>query len=485
MTKFGLAILFAIFSTNISFGQDCNCENNLVWVKKTFEENDAGFQYVIDQKGKETYSNHSTLFIEKARSVTNRSECYELLYKWLTFFRTGHVSIKPIGNTTGNTSTNTATNAAPAQKWETLQVNLPDFEKHLKNKKEADFEGIWTTTPYKIGIKKVGDEYLGFIIESGAETWKKGEIKLKISGKGGDIKATFYLRDKTPVTIKSIELLGNNYLQLDQFTLKRLAPAFPFDQQVESFFVSKAAQKPYIEELNKSTLLLRIPSFDGTQKRAIDSVISANKSKISSTENLIIDLRNNGGGSDASFNEIIPFLYTNPIRTVGVEFYSTKLNNQRMLDFINNPEYDMSEEVKKWAKESYDKLENQIGQFVNLDTTIVSIDKLDKVYPYPKNVGIIIHEGNGSTTEQFLLAAKQSKKVKLFGTTTAGVLDISNMYFVEAPCKDFELGYSLSRSMRIPEMTIDNKGIQPDYYIDKSIPQYKWVEFVSTILNGQ
>jgi C-terminal processing protease CtpA/Prc len=98
-------------------------------------------------------------------------------------------------------------------------------------------------------------------------------------------------------------------------------------------------------------------------------------------------------------------------------------------------------------------------------------------------VGIIIDNGCGSTTEQFLLAAKQSKKVKLFGVTTYGVLDISNMAFIESPCKEFELAYAMSRSLRIPEMTIDDIGLQPDFYIDKTIPQYKWVEFVNEILN--
>ena len=139
--------------------------------------------------------------------------------------------------------------------------------------------------------------------------------------------------------------------------------------------------------------------------------------------------------------------------------------------------------IANWAKEQYDKLEKRLGQFVNLESSIVNIDTMKTIYSNPKNVGIIINEGNASTTEQFLLAAKQSKKVKLFGTTTMGLLDVSNLYAVKSPCNEFELGYSLSRSMRIPEMTIDNKGIQPDYYIDKSVPKYKWVDFVNEILN--
>lgn len=156
-----------------------------------------------------------------------------------------------------------------------------------------------------------------------------------------------------------------------------------------------------------------------------------------------------------------------------------------MLDFINKPEYGFDEAGKKGAKESFDKLEQRQGQFVNLNKDEVSILKLDTIYPFPKNVGIIINNENGSTDEQFLLDARQSRKVKLFGNTTFGVLDISNMYYVPSPDKKFQLGYALSRSMRIPGMAIDGKGIPPDFFIDKSIPREAWVTFVDTVLNGR
>ena len=161
-----------------------------------------------------------------------------------------------------------------------------------------------------------------------------------------------------------------------------------------------------------------------------------------------------------------------------------------MLDLYENYEkYGISKEDREYLKKAYDKLNSNLGKFVTIqgndDGEIISEQKLDKVLPFPKNIGIIINENNGSTTEQFLLAAKQSKKVKLFGTTTMGVLDISNMYFIDSPCKEFKLGYSLSKSLRIPDMAIDEKGLQPDYYIDKSIPDYKWIDFVSGILNAK
>ncbi|MCD6067714.1 MAG: peptidase [Bacteroidetes bacterium] len=477
MIKYTILFISLFLLTGFAYGQTCDCAKNFEWVKKTFEENDAGFQYVIDIKGKAAYDNHNKIFLKKVNSIKTSEECTQTLYSWLRFFRAGHIAIRRSGN--DNSTPQQTAKPKPVEKWETLNVDVPGFEKYLDSKKEPDFEGIWETKPYKIGIKKSGDSYLGFIIETSAEGWKPGQVKLKFT----DQKGTFYLRDRTGEEFDNIEAIGRNYLQLGRFTLKRLSPAFETEKPIESFFRSMAAEEPYFEKLNETTVLLRIPSFDGSQKEYIDSVILANEAKICKTENLIIDLRNNGGGSDDSYSELIPFIYTNPIREDGVEFLSTKLNNQRMLDFITKPEYEMDEGTKKWAKTSYDSLEKHLGEFVNLESTRVSTEEYDTIYPYPKNVGILINGANGSTTEQFLLAAKQSKKVKLFGTSTFGSLDISNMNFVKSPCGEFDLGYCLSKSFRIPDMTIDGKGIQPDFYLGDEIRDYEWIDYVTKILN--
>ncbi|WP_228465357.1 S41 family peptidase, partial [Chryseobacterium indologenes] len=185
--------------------------------------------------------------------------------------------------------------------------------------------------------------------------------------------------------------------------------------------------------------------------------------------------RDNGGGSDMSFSKLLPLLYTNPIRTVGVLYYSTPLNNKRMLDLAEDKNF--SELSQTYFKKAYATLNTQLGKFVQLDESGIEVDQYSTVLKYPQKIAILINNGNGSTAEQFLLAAKQSTKVKLMGTTTAGVLDISNMYYVDAPCKEFKLGYSLSKSLRIPNMAIDGKGIQPDYYLDSEIPDEKWIKF--------
>jgi len=134
-------------------------------------------------------------------------------------------------------------------------------------------------------------------------------------------------------------------------------------------------------------------------------------------------------------------------------------------------------------KEKYEKLQSRLSEFVNPYDNNMFTYRFDTVYEYPKNIGIIVNKGCASSTEQFLLEAKQSKKVKVFGTNTLGAIDISNMYLAESPCKEFRLHYCLTRRLWLPELTFDDIGLQPDFYLDKSIPKYKWVEFVDGILN--
>jgi hypothetical protein len=489
MKKFSLVILM-IFISSINYAQNCDCSSNLKWLIETFEKNDAGFQYVIDKKGKDAYLVHNKLFIEKASKINDKTECLQLLNDWTEFFRKNHLQVVLNEKSRSTNNENKLTDKEIINLYKDspkFEINEKDFENYVENiKDKSGFEGIWVSEPYTIGIIKDTNnpnrDFVGFILKSESPYWQKNQIKLEIiKNNNGKFRMKYYMRDHSIREIKNIDIAGDNYLLADFIVLKRIKPILKTDKKTELFFKSMYADKPFIEKLSDNTLLLRIPSFRHSMKKEIDSLLAKNNDLISKTENLIIDLRNNGGGSDASYNKIIPYLYTNPIRSLGVQYLSTELNNKRMNEFINSP--DWSEDDKKWAKEGLEKLNKHIGEFANLEDDIVSIDTLDTVLPYPKNVGILINGNCGSTTEQFLLAAKQSKKVKLFGTTTIGSLDISNMYSVKSPSGEFILWYGLTKSYRIPEMLIDGKGIQPDFYFDKTIKPYEWIEKTREILN--
>jgi C-terminal processing protease CtpA/Prc len=120
------------------------------------------------------------------------------------------------------------------------------------------------------------------------------------------------------------------------------------------------------------------------------------------------------------------------------------------------------------------------------------IVKKDTIYRYPKRVGIIINESNASSAEQFILDAKESKKVTLFGiSNTAGVLDYSNRVQEDLPSGKYEFYWPLTRSGRLPEHPIDNVGIPPDVIIPYP-ERYQlfdriddWVYFVKEYLENK
>lgn len=479
------AIIFTVSSLSggsAAYGQSCNCESNFAWVKKTFEENDAGFGFVLAQKGKDAYEAHNGTILARVKKAKTLTECEPILRDWLRFFRKGHISVNITDSMRQQLAKKTTGPASEVvAKHEKIPVNDQEFKNYIAGLKQPGYEGTWSSPPYKIGIRKKGNEYLGFIIEAPGTAWQKDQLKLKIYFVNGEPKSLVYMRDFSPQKDGMVDTLGNNYLNVGPLFMKRIEPVSEDPAEIKNYLEILNAPLPYIKKLSSNTVYLRIPSFDLSYKPYIDSLVTANNKLISSAPNFIIDLRGNGGGADAAYRPLIPYLYTNPIRTVDLEVLSTPLSNKVLLEYAKRTEF--SEEQRQTLLDQYKKLSASPGKFVQVRNSMVGIDSLGSVLAYPENVGIIINEQVGSTAEQFLLAAKQSKKVKLFGTSTYGALDFSNMNFVPSPCNELELGYCRSRSFRIPGQMIDGVGIQPDYFMDKSIAPYKWVSFADDVLN--
>lgn len=458
-------------------GQTCNCEENFKWVKRIFEENDAGFDHVVKQKGQYAYDLLNRETEQKSKSVTTLIGCQSLVYEWSAFFRVGHFSFSILNN---EKVPNPTVDPILIKKQPVLKIDLKKFEKRINSLQSSTVEGVWTDGTYKVGINKTTDGYQGFIIEAQGTLWTANQLKFIISK---DKKtADLWMRNFSKNTGLKVEFIGNNTIKLgDVMYLRRISKNFEDSPSIKNYIkFLYATNEPYFQQLSENITYIRIPSFDLSFKRDIDSILTENRYFIEKTNNLIIDIRNNGGGTDVSYSMLIPFLYTNPIRTIGLRFRSTELNNNLMLWLSENENFD--EEQRKEFKKAYVKLNSHPGEFVNISPGIVSKDSLGSVLSLPKNVAVIINGGNASTAEQFLLAAKQSKKVKLFGTVTMGALDVSNMNDAISPDGNFELSFCRSISYRIPNMAIDGVGIQPDYYLDESIPESDWVSHVQKLL---
>jgi C-terminal processing protease CtpA/Prc len=221
---------------------------------------------------------------------------------------------------------------------------------------------------------------------------------------------------------------------------------------------------PLAYYLNDSTFFLRIPDFEDEQAELL---VKAHWKEIISRPFLIVDIRNNGGGLDDFFQSLLSLVYTNPYNVTGVEWYASEGNIRNSEEAINSGDVRNGEEGIKWLKELVDAMKKNPGGFVlHPEMGGDAIEKRDTIYPYPRKVGIIINEGNGSAAEQFILEAKESKKVILFGNhNTAGVLDYSNRVQEDFPSGNYLFFWPMTRSMRLPDHPIDNIGISPDVNI--------------------
>ncbi len=236
-----------------------------------------------------------------------------------------------------------------------------------------------------------------------------------------------------------------------------------------SFFLSYIPQYPnglntysVAQNLSDSTFYLRIPGFYSS---LANDLVLKHWDEIIARPNLIIDIRNNGGGQDEYYEELAGLIYTNPYENKGVEWYSTGGIVADWEASIKNGE------IKEGYEESsialLESMKKNIGGFVlnpNYDNEELMVR--DTIYQYPKKVGIIINGRNASSAEQFLLTAKQSAKVTLFGNeNSAGVLDYSNCTQKKSPSGKYNLYLPATRSRRLPENPIDNIGIAPDIII--------------------
>jgi C-terminal processing protease CtpA/Prc len=224
-----------------------------------------------------------------------------------------------------------------------------------------------------------------------------------------------------------------------------------------------------LKKINASTYYFRLPTFNHHVKSKVDSLLQENHDLIADTPNLILDVRDNGGGSDVTYADLIQYVYTNKITVVNNSIWSSPDNIQKFENILNDPEYPGA--GKGYIRGLIKELKANPNTFVRKDDNVIR--KL-RALPEPRNVIILMNRGCASSCEEFVLAARQSKKVTLMGENTMGVLDYANVHHLALPCESWGLQYATSRTNRLPDFPIDNIGIEPNV----RIPEEKnWVEF--------
>ena len=453
-------ILLLLLLTGFVFAANAQsdvCLRDFDFLVQRIKADYPGYDVKVTPKTSQSLQNLEDKLRKKIVQYPN--SCYRFLSEYAEWFKDNHLRVKWLWNT----------NSAASSKKDNRKYFLINDStlKVLKSMRSVP-EGIWHSFWGDIAIIKQPDSgsYTGISISH--SQYNKNQVVCTLSkGNEGNYKLVTYPQYNDYAPVKGIASLSLNdrVLELHDITrLVRKTDSQVFDEaflrSYRSEFPNGVNTYPVAMKLSDSTFLLRIPSFIDDEAEVLTK---KHWTEITSMPNLIIDIRNNGGGQDY-FLALEDLLYSHPYESKGVEWYATEDNIKMYEDDLEKGDIINGEEGIRWTKSLLGEMKKNIGKFViHPMMGSDSIIKHDTIYKYPKKIGIIINDGNASSAEQFLLTAKQSSKVILFGNTnTAGVLDYSNVVPVNFPSNKYELYMPMTRSRRLPQDPIDNIGIPPD-----------------------
>jgi C-terminal processing protease CtpA/Prc len=184
-------------------------------------------------------------------------------------------------------------------------------------------------------------------------------------------------------------------------------------------------------------VLLRISSSAEKQESIIDTI------QQKAYSNLIIDLRNNGGGNLESTFLVVNFL-------TDIEFISGFLPNRNWYEKYNRPPN--RNDIEKFSLMTDDNLETQ-SEYGFYIATAGSNDS------FKGNVYILVNNRTASSAEALTLAAKEYNLATIVGQRTSGGLLNPQRFHID---EDIMLVVPVNDFISYNGFRIEQQGIEPD-----------------------
>lgn len=477
-----VAIVLGATATPPEPARDCSCLAAFDFLAAKLETNYAGFQDKVTPETRAGYDGLVRRLRERARATAAGADCEALLREWTGFFQDGHMQVaaQPAGSAAPAGGDDPAAIRARFASWDRVDLTEEAARKMFAEKGAAldPIEGIWEVggSPYRVAIVRSPTperDFAAVILAADGVWWTPGQVKATYKAAGtGRYESRFYYRDHSGRSFAA--RLDRNLLFHDQGDergplLVKTWPEVPGAVDAAAYLASLNSEVRF-QELDSRTLLLQIPSFAPVNGPLIEKAIEENREKLLKTPNLIVDLRGNSGGSDHTFQPLLPFLYTGPVRVGGFDLYATE-DNARLFDELAADSH-RPEENRASLRKVAAEMRANLGKFLPGEDGAY---ELDAVLPNPRRIAVLVDRGCVSSCEGFVEIARQSTKVTLFGENTGGAFDYGNINVVRTPCQDYALAYGTGRK-RGRQGSVDLHGMAPDVRIpDTELFPVEWV----------
>ncbi len=462
-----ILLLPALLSVILSPGQNikCSCADNFEFVRKYLQQNHAAFSDNVTTARQGEYKALSTTILKEIKQDSGKTNCSYFIEEYLRFFKDKHIYIRtksiPVDE---NDSVAVAVIKASENYKKTEWVTLNTGQINRLNKKSLqEVEGIYHSflyPGYTIALIKAGLKYKGVIVESSSVLWRPGQVKFILTPEADNLfDATLSLKDHSK---------------------QRKRVSF-YNGTFEDLYFSKNPQKENNEgvfefnRLNDSTCYLRVSSFLGSYFNLLDSCYKKHYDEITSTPYLVIDVRDNAGGSDDCYQGLIDFIYTNPIVSDVLDMYVTPAN----LAIYQNELSKMLNDSSSYGSDAISSMRGYVEKMkMAKQNSFIPMDSAEyttrsETLRFPKKVAVVYNRNSASSCEGFIFSAMQSKKVTTFGENSAGYTGYGNVFAVDVPNSNLMLGCTTTRYQY--RRKFDGVGIPPKYRL---LFNKNWIEDV-------
>jgi hypothetical protein len=436
--------LIGLYSSLYAQKTPCNCEKDFHFIADYLEKNLPAFADQVNHTNRAKYEQFKQGILESMHAHPNPDGiCFFFLKNYTQFFNDNHLGIE-VSSEIVDESSPEAIQKFKAntifQKRERIALDSAKIYEYLAQSTDT-LEGIYQNEVYQLALLRNQNsfrDYYGIITQSKTPLWERGQVKLELK--------------KTPQgSFQTLLYMRNHSLQYTQSTSEQhpvlqvfldASKVFPTTKGAINYSNFAAAPEGdwfQFKELNDSTSYVHIKTFAGSLYSKFDSAYQVIVPKIKQKPYLIIDIRDNGGGSDRCWSELARLLYTQPFKSDVTFAYATPDIIQRYEEQYAK----MKAEEKKYSSQTVKYMEQRLtllknakpGSFVPTGKKSGKPEtyKFDKVEKTPQKVVLMFNRNSASAAEGLILMALNSQKTITFGENSGGYIAYGNIMPIQTP----------------------------------------------------
>ncbi|MCU0418709.1 MAG: S41 family peptidase [Cyclobacteriaceae bacterium] len=488
MKDHGLTSIFAgsvkwlvVVLVSIALGANaqatCACSNDFLFVSDYLEHHYSGFATNVTPDQQPAYQALKARLAERAKQPVNPFECLAILKEYTRFFKDNHLSIVvgssiPTIDETSDEAVRKFKESDAFTRHERLAYDSAALWQRLAHSTDP-VEGIYEDETYQVAVLRDPNahrDYSGIITQSKTPLWEKGQVKLTLKRlTDSTFGSVLYMRNH--LANPSVVAMADPIPGLLTGSVK-IFPAQAGTPTPRSFRHPTVNDWFYFAPLDDQTNYLYIGTFNGSLRSRFDSAYRAIKPVLLAKPHLIVDVRDNGGGSDGCWQDLARLLYTQPYPYDQWEVFASSeviKRYQARLAVMRQDSQSFGPGVIDHFETIIKKLTKaRPGTFVSLGHA--GIHRQAKIYHAPAKVIVMFNRQSASAAEGFVLAAMRSQKVLTFGENSGGYISYGNIMSVDTP-SGFRLNSATNRVLA--RTRYEQTGIPPQV---RAVDGEDWVE---------